>query len=203
MRTMANKTTEEMQAEITRIELETKQIELESAIEKNAEYREQKAARLRANEQRLAQLRQDLSDKQAVIKTCTHRQGGAPGRERQGKGPSALRVVILPDNRQLVMCGNCPMRVFSPYPADKSPMRRKGETEEQAKARVVAFHEAQTEFERLQEEATDQLTPEAAQPMHCGKTFSFSDGNGQPMTVKAPCDTYAGGLDNRKKKAAA
>ena len=197
------KTKAEIEQEIAQIELETRQIELESAKEANAEYKEKKAARLRANEQRLAQLRQDLSDKQAVIATCTHRQGGAPGRERQGKGPSALRVVILPDNRQLVMCGNCPMRVFSPYPADKSPIRRRGETDDQTKARVAAFHAAQAEFERLQEEATDQLTPEAAQPMHCGKTFSFSDKNGQPMVMPAPCDTYAGGLDNRRKKTAA
>jgi hypothetical protein len=53
------------------------------------------------------------------------------------------------------------------------------------------------EFEKLATLAQDQLTPEAAQPMHCGKTFTFSDSDGNAAHVPHPCDSYAQGLDNR------
>lgn len=194
---MADKTITEIEAQIKAIELETAQIRLEQMKEENETYGARKAARLRANEQRLAQLRTDHAEKRAVIKECTHRQGGSPGRERKGAGPSALRVVILPDERQLVMCANCPLRVFSPRATDKSPAQRKGETATQAKARVARYETEMAEFEKLATLAQDQLTPEAAQPMHCGKTFNFQDRDGNNMSLPAPCDGYAQGRDNR------
>jgi hypothetical protein len=132
-----------------------------------------------------------------VIKGCTHRQGGSPGRERKGAGHSALRVVILPDNRELVMCANCPLRVFSPLPIDKNAKQRTGETAAEAKLRVAKYERDLVEFEKLTEMAADQLTPEAAQPMHCGKQFSFQGKDGNNMVMPAPCDAYAQGRDNR------
>jgi hypothetical protein len=195
---MAEKGLQEIQAEIARIELETAQIRLEQMKEENETYRARKAARLRANEQNLAQLRADHAEKRAVIATCTHRQGGSPGRERKGGGPSALRVVILPDSRELVMCANCPLRVFSPFPGAKNPAQMRGESKAEAKARVEQYSVDLTEFERLKELSQDQLTPEAASPMHCGKTFAFAGGDGNNMMMPAPCDEYAQGLDNRQ-----
>jgi hypothetical protein len=195
---MADKSLAEIQAEIARVQLETAQIELEQARETNADYRAKRAARLRANEQNLAQLRADHTEKRAKIKECTHRQGGSPGRETKGSGPSALRVVILPDNRELVMCANCPLRVFSPFAGNKNPNQQPRETKAQAKARVEAYNEALEEFNRLKELSQDQLTPEAAQPMHCGKTFNFVAGDGTNINMPAPCDGYAQGLDNRQ-----
>lgn len=187
----------EIEAQIKQIELETAQIRLEQMKEENETYRQRKAARLRANEQNLAQLRADHAEKRQVIKGCTHRQGGSPGRERKGSGPSALRVVILPDERQLVMCANCPLRVFSPLPTNRDPKARKDETAAQAKARVAKYERDLEEFEKLAALSQDQLTPEAAQPMHCGKTFRFLGKDGNNMVMPAPCDSYAQGLDNR------
>jgi len=195
---MAEKGLQEIEAEIKRIQLETAQIQLEQAREQNEEYRARRGAKLRQVLLVLAQLRADHAEKRAVIATCTHRQGGSPGRERKGGGPSALRVVILPDNRELVMCANCPLRVFSPFPGDKNPGMRKGESKQQAQARVEAYNKDLAEFERLKELSQDQLTPEAANPMHCGKTFAFQGKDGNNMVMPAPCDGYAQGLDNRQ-----
>lgn len=194
---MADKALAELEAEIKRIELETAQIRLEQVKEENETYRSRKAAKIRANEANLAQLRMDHTEKRAVIKSCTHRQGGSPGRERKGAGPSALRAVFLPDERQLVMCANCPLRVFSPLPTNRNPRQRTGETAADAEARVKRYGHELAEFEALTALSQDQLTPEAAQPMHCGKTFSFQGRDGNNMAMPAPCDSYAQGRDNR------
>ena len=195
---MADRTLAEIQAEAAQVALETALIELEEAKERNASFKAARAVRSLQNKQRQGQLRADLTEKADIIRSCTHRQGGSPGRERKGSGPSALRVVVLPDNRTLVMCANCPMRVFSPRPDRKNPDRREGETAAQAKNRVKIYMEQMEEFEKLLELAQDQLTPEAANPMHCGKTFAFVGRDGNNMTMPAPCDEYAQGLDNRQ-----
>jgi hypothetical protein len=195
---MADKSLAELEAETKRIQLETAQIELEEARERNAQWKNAREARSRQNRQRQGQLRADLIDKTRVIRECTHRQGGSPGRERKGTGPSALRVVILPDERQLVMCANCPLRVFSPLPSLKNPERLRGESANDAKERVAKYNRELEEFERLVIHSQDQLTPEAAGAMHCGKTFSFQGRDGNNIIMPAPCDSYAQGRDNRQ-----
>jgi hypothetical protein len=188
----------EVDAEIKRVELETALLNLEAAKDENARIKADKAVRSLQNRQRQQQLKTDHIEKKKVIETCTHRQGGSPGRERKGSGPSALRVVILPDNRELIMCANCPLRIFSPLPSEKAPRVRRGETEAARDVRVAKYQADLKEFERLKEQSQDQLTPEAAAPMHCGKTFQFEDGNGNQVSMPAPCDSYAQGLDNRQ-----
>jgi hypothetical protein len=195
---MAEKAMEQVEAEIKAIQLETAQLELEEARERIEAHKAGKEVRSRQNAQRQGQLRTDLRERATVIASCTHRQGGSPGRERKGSGPSALRIVILPDNRTLVMCANCPLRVFSPYPGLKNPQQLPGETKAKREARLQAFAVASAEFEKLTERSQDQLTPEAATPMHCGKQFSFVAGNGNQVAVPAPCDSYSQGTDNRK-----
>lgn len=195
---MAELTAAPIEAEIKRIQLETAQIGLERAREENEQYKAAKELRSRQNRQRQGQLKTDLIERATVIHGCTHRQGGSPGRERKGEGPSALRVVILPDTRTLIMCANCPLRVFSPLPTNKNPERRRGETAADAKARVERFYRETEEFENLAERAKQQLTPEAGSPMHCGKTFAFAGRDGNQIIMPAPCDSYAQGRDNRQ-----
>jgi hypothetical protein len=195
---MVDKSLAEIEAETKRVMLETAQIQLEQARESNAQYKAGKEARSRQNRQRQGQLRADLTDRATVIRGCTHRQGGSPGRERKGTGPSALRVVILPDERKLVMCANCPLRVFSPLASLKNPERMRGETAADAKERVTRYTQEVEEFEKLVTHSQDQLTPEAAGAMHCGKTFSFQGRDGNNIIMPAPCDSYAQGRDNRQ-----
>jgi hypothetical protein len=195
---MVDKSLAEIEAETKRVMLETAQIQLEQARESNAQYKAGKEAHSRQNRQRQGQLRADLTDRATVIRGCTHRQGGSPGRERKGTGPSALRVVILPDERKLVMCANCPLRVFSPLASLKNPQRMRGETAADAKERVTRYTQELEEFEKLVTQSQDQLTPEAAGAMHCGKTFSFQGRDGNNIIMPAPCDSYAQGRDNRQ-----
>jgi hypothetical protein len=195
---MAEQTLAQVEAEIKRIQLETAQIQLEKVKDENEQYKNQKELRSRQNRQRQKQLRTDLIERATIIAACTHRQGGSPGRESKGEGPSALRVVVLPDSRTLIMCANCPLRVFSPLSTNKNPDRRRGESAADAKARVEKYEREMQEFERLQDLARQQLTPEAGAPMHCGKTFAFVGRDGNQMTMPAPCDSYAQGRDNRQ-----
>lgn len=195
---MAEKTLAEIQAETATIALEMAHLRLEKEKEEIAEWRGRKDVRSRQNKQRQGQLRKDLIERKAIIETCTHKQGGSPGRERKGTGPSALRVCIMPDERELIMCANCPLRLFSPFPADKNAKQRAGETKAEASARVRRYKDELAEFNRLKEESSVQLTPEAGQPMFCGKTFRFENGNGNHIHVPSPCDFYAQGRDNRQ-----
>jgi hypothetical protein len=195
---MAEQTLAQVEAEIKRVQLATAQIQLEKATDEIEQYKSQKEVRSRQNRQRQKQLHTDLIERATVIRGCTHRQGGSPGRERKGEGPSALRVVILPDNRSLIMCANCPLRVFSPLPTNKNPERRRGESAADAKARVEKYEREMQEFGNLEDLARQQLTPEAGAPMHCGKTFAFAGRDGNQIIMPAPCDSYAQGRDNRQ-----
>jgi len=197
----------EIRAELAEVELEAAKIRLEQTREANATYLADKGRRARENKQRQHQMKSDREDLARNIAECTHRQGGSPGRTNKGKGPSALRGIYFPqDERRLVMCSICSirggLRVWEPRKIDGVARTRKGESEAQMKARVAKFNEDLREFERLWEMAQDQLTPEAGQPMHCGRTFTFSDKEGNLAHVPHPCDGYAQGLDNRKALAA-
>jgi hypothetical protein len=187
----------EIEQQIKALELEDMQLRLEETKDRVQALKATKAVKSLQNSQRQGQLRADLLDRKQVISDCTHRQGGSPGKERKGKGPSALRRVILPDDRGLVMCANCGLRVFSPLPSLGYQQPFKGESKAASKKRIEKFELDKAEFNRLVELAEDQLTPEAAQPMHCGTQFAFQNSMGNNVSMPAPCDTYAQGTDNR------
>jgi len=196
---------EEVEAKLESVRLRTAEIQLAQAemqyeqTKQTVEaWKNEQAARSRRNAQRQGQLRMDVNERAGKARGCSHRQGGSFKNPYGGKGASALTVTILPDERQLIMCSICPLRVFSPFPGDGSRKVRKGETREQAEARVAAYEAAVVDFEKLLEQSKDKLTEEASAPMHCGKTFQFRDGEGNQVQVPAPCDTYVQGTDNRK-----
>lgn len=196
---------EEVEAKLEQVRLRTAEIQLRQAemqLEQTEEqverWKNERDARGRRNHQRQSQLRVDINEKATTARKCTHRQGGSLNNPYGGKGPSSLVLVVLPDERELVMCSICPMRVFSPFTGDGSRRRREGESEKQTQARVEKYQENLEEFEALKQRAADKLTDDAASAMHCGKTFKFLDGEGNQVQVKAPCDQYSQGLDNRK-----
>ena len=189
---------EEVQARLAQIQLDKAELELEQTRENVNRWKAEKEERSRRNAQRQTQLRIDINERASNARICSHRQGGSFTNLRGGKGPSALSTVILPDERTLIMCAICPLRVFSPFPGDGARKPRRGETKEQAEARVAKYQQDVEEFESLAALARDKLTEEAARPMHCGKTFKFLDGDGNQVQMPAPCDSYAQGLDNRK-----
>lgn len=183
--------------------LQTAELNLDEASERAATRQAQRESRVRTNRQRQAQLVKDNEEKRVKIKACTHRQGGSIKQPNRGKGPSALRSIYLPEEgRMLIMCANCPLRVFSPPEIDASPKQRRQESEAKAEARVDRYEREKDEFERLWEASQDQLTDEAAQPMDCGTTFTFTDRERNRVHVPSPCDSYAQGRDNRKGRAA-
>jgi hypothetical protein len=190
----------EIRAELAEVELEAAKIRLEQVKEENQEFMARKDQRKRANAQRQQQFKTTRQETARAAKQCSHRQGASlPNARTGGKMSSALHGVYLPqDERRLVMCAICPLRVWEPRPIDGAPKARKGETEAALQKRLTGYAAKLKAFETLWEAAQDQLTDEAGRPMHCGKTFTFSDTEGNRAHVPHPCDGYAQGLDNRE-----
>lgn len=189
---------EQVRLRTAEVQLKQAEMQLEQTEEQVAQWRNDREQRGRRNKQRQTQLKLDVNEKAGQARGCTHRQGGSLRKPFGGKGPSSLQLVILPDERELIMCAICPLRVFSPFPGDGSKRRRKGESAEQAEARSAMYASEVEEFNRLKAHASDKLTEEAGSAMHCGKTFKFLDGEGNQVQMPAPCDSYAQGIDNRK-----
>lgn len=181
-----------IQDQIAAVQLETAQLQLERQKEENAQYKARKAEKERQNAQRQEQLSIDRNNRVRTAALCTHRQGGTPRNPMKGKGPTALKRIKMPDGfTVLIACSICRLRKYSPHPMNKSPKRKKDESEAQAKARVEKYEADVIEFARLNEEAEDGLTAEATQPMDCGVKFRVTDADGRPVYRQRPCDSYA------------
>jgi hypothetical protein len=189
---------EQVRLRTAEIQLKQAEMQLEQTEDTVAQWKNDREQKARRNKQRQGQLKIDINEKAGQARGCTHRQGGSLRQPYKGKGPSSLQIVIMPDERELIMCSICPLRVFSPFPGDGSRRKRAGETQGQADHRVEKYADDLAEFNALKELASDKLTEEAASAMHCGKTFKFQDNEGNQVQVPAPCDSYSQGLDNRK-----
>ncbi len=181
-----------VQAELDAIALETAQLNLEEARDRNARIRAEKEDKSRRNKQRQQQLRNDLATRRILSSRCSHRQGGSPNNPLGGKGATALNVVKMPDGfTKLVMCGVCRLRTFSPHPRNQSEKARQGETQAEAKARAVKYREDLAAFDKLLAMSKDTLTEEASQEMDCGVTITITNEDGIPVLPTRPCDSYA------------
>ncbi len=187
-----------VQAELDAIALETAQLNLEEARDRNARILAEKAEKTRRNQQRQQQLGNHRSTKKIVSSRCTHRQGGSPGNPMGGKGPSALSVANMPDGfTKLIVCNICPLRLFSPHPRNMSRKPRhltaeaRMETKAEAEARANRYQQELAAFEKLLEMSKDKLTADAAQEMDCGVTFTITNEDGIPVLPTRPCDSYA------------
>ena len=184
------------QAELDRVQLETAQLNLEEAKERNAARMQTKAVNERRNRERQNQLASEVHVRRTQAANCTHRQGGPPSDPLGGKGPTALNIVGMPDGfTELIMCSACRLRVFSPHPRNQSKTPRviNGETETAAevKARLKKYEEDLERFTALRKRAKDEaLTPEAATKMECGTTISVINSVGMPVYRERPCDSY-------------
>lgn len=192
------KTEAEVRAELADVELQLAKNRLEESKEHLQEFTARREQKARQNAQRQAQMKTDRDDRAATIARCSHRQGGSPGAELEGEGASCLKGIVMPqEERRVVMCNQCPLRVWEPRKIDGSAKQRKGESATQAADRVKTYRAQLKDFESLWKDSQRQLTREAGRPMHCGKTFTFSDSDGNAAHVPHPCDSYAQGLDNR------
>ncbi len=181
-----------LQAELDACALETAQLNLEEARDRNARMRAEKEDKSRRNKQRQQQLSNDLATRRILSSRCGHRQGGSPNNPLGGKGATALNVVKMPDGfTKLVMCSVCRLRVFSPHPRNQSQKVRDKETPAEAKARATKYQEDLAAFDKLLAMSKDTLTEEASQEMDCGVTITITNGDGIPVLPTRPCDSYA------------
>jgi hypothetical protein len=111
-------TIEQMQAEILRVELETKRLLLGKAKKDNAEFIAAEERRHQANKRRMKELAEGRENRYATIKACRHRSGGGPGNILHGGGIgsfSLLTRALMPDGVTILLqCGRCRLLFYTP-----------------------------------------------------------------------------------------
>ena len=115
---------EELQAEILRVELETKTLQLAEARQRNHDFIEVEKRRRQANQQRMTELETGRKTRERIIKICRHRSGGTPKNILKGSRSagsfSLLTRAILPDGKSvLIQCPRCRLMAYPPNPSLK------------------------------------------------------------------------------------
>lgn len=110
-RTLEQKTNAEVAAELTALELEEKQLDLEIKREQVAKIRAHRQTKLDETRAKIAATIQFLAQREANQKNCLHRKGGI-GAEAvmRGQGTSAMYSVAKfkkPNGRWMVLCMRC------------------------------------------------------------------------------------------------
>lgn len=130
-------TTEEMQREITKVELQTKVLLLERTKEENETWKATKAAKEKRTKVTQADLAADRRREQQKTVGCRHRQGGFPDNfPKKGKGDPCISAHKMPFGELRLQCNRCQLEVFEPNPAqmnDKKYRDKHGRTWEAQK----------------------------------------------------------------------
>lgn len=108
---LASKTNADVLVELSALELEEKQLDLEIKRETVAKIRAQRSAKLEEARSKMIATKQFLAQREANQANCNHRKGGI-GAEAvmRGQGTDAMYSVIkhkLPCNRYFVLCQRC------------------------------------------------------------------------------------------------
>jgi hypothetical protein len=108
---LESKTNADVLAELSALELEEKQLDLEIKRESVARIRAQRSAKLEEARAKMIATKQFLAQRAANQENCNHRKGGI-GAEAvmRGQGTDAMYSVIkhkLPCNRYFVLCARC------------------------------------------------------------------------------------------------
>lgn len=194
-------------SELEKIQLETAQLDLDEAKDRNATRIAQKAQSERLFKERQRGFAAATNNRRKMRdEMCSHRQGGSPNNPYEGEGKSALGVTRMPDGwTKMIKCLVCRGEWFTPHPynmrTDPFPagfhmaggvVRDKKETEAQVKKRVEKFHADTEQFNKLLKMAKEKLTDEAKQEMDCGTTHTLTNmETGVVVYPWRPCDTSA------------
>lgn len=108
---LAPKTDEQVRAEITKLEQEERELDLELKRDKVATIRAERANKLQAANMRTQAAKNFLAQREAVQKRCNHRKGGKGAiAVINGEGNDSNYAVIkhrLPNGKFFVLCQRC------------------------------------------------------------------------------------------------
>lgn len=176
------KTDQQLEREILETQAETARINLERARADNNNYRQQEASHKASNRQRQRGLSAEAQQRDALQRSCLHKQGGGPEDRYEGDGKSALVLSrIFLSNNFLIQCPRCDLALQRPHPKRKSTKPLfKGETKEAIEARIELYNEDVTRYEGLLREArSNKLRP------MLGPTWEFQDEDGNVIIPEA------------------
>lgn len=168
------KTLEEIQREIAEVELETKQLNLAEARDRNEKFKQAEATRHKHNRQRQSELKQTDAGQKAIIRACRHKSGGSPTNVLKGGGIGSFSILtraLMPDGVTVfIQCARCPLKIyFRDLTAPEEAKLKKGDPEK---------YETYLEGKRLFEISKDQGIEHAELR---GPTFFFQNSEGVPV----------------------
>lgn len=105
--------------EIKRVQLETAQLGLVEAKERNARTIAEREERARRNKNRQAEIESTRAGHRAIENNCRHRQGGGPGQEYRGKGEPCVFGHKMPLGELRFQCNRCLAEVMEPNELDE------------------------------------------------------------------------------------
>ena len=112
---------EELEAEIRRVELETKALALERAKEENEQWKAKKAEKIKRNQVTQSDLAADRRKEHAKTIGCRHRQGGFQDSfPKKGKGDPCVSAHKMPFGELRLQCNRCLLEVYEPNPAQRN-----------------------------------------------------------------------------------
>jgi hypothetical protein len=168
------KSLEQIQREIAEVDLQTKQLQLAEAKDRNAKFMQAEETRRRGNRQRQAELEQGRRAAQALIDDCRHKSGGSPSNVLRGGGIGSFSIIsrsLMPDGVTVFLqCPRCRMKMyFRPLTPPEQKKLMKGDPEK---------FERWKEGKRLFDLSKDQGLEHADLR---GPTFFFQTAEGVPF----------------------
>jgi hypothetical protein len=112
---------EEIEAEIQRVELETKTLALERAKEENEQWKAKKAEKAKRNAVTQSDLAADRQKERNKTIGCRHRQGGFQDSfPKKGKGDPCISAHKMPFGELRLQCNRCQLEVYEPNPSQRN-----------------------------------------------------------------------------------
>jgi hypothetical protein len=175
-----DKPIDSLQREIAETELQTKQLQLAEARERNAKFLQHEEIRHRSNQQRQAEFKQAAASNRALQKDCRHKAGGSPSNIHRGGGKFAFSLLtraIMPDGKtELIQCQRCRLRL---YGRERTPVEieklKELDAADAKKGIVATRYEDHVWWLKLRETSIEEGIPNNEMR---GPTFNFQNADG-------------------------
>lgn len=110
------KSLEQIQREITELDLQTKQLQYAEAKQNNERFLQAEASRKQHNKMRQSELAQGRAAAASLVKECRHKSGGSPTRILKGGGIGSFSIIsraLMPDGKTVFLqCARCRLKQY-------------------------------------------------------------------------------------------
>ena len=180
MAKVEDKSLDQIQREIIETDLQTKQLQLAEAKDRNAKFMQAEETRRKSNSQRQTELKQGAANKRKAQKGCRHKAGGSPSNIHRGGGKFAFSLLtraIMPDGKtELIQCQRCSLKLYGRErtSAEVAAMKAADAADEKKGIPATRYEDHQW-WLKLRETSIEDGIPDNVMR---GPTFNFQDADG-------------------------